>query len=577
MKFPPNIKRLISMHRPYAGRLIMAFVLMAVVAATEPAVPWLFKLLLDKGFVKKPTFSLWLVPVIIVGLFMIRGIANFCSSYLMTWTSSHLLVRLREKMFDRMLTVPIDFYTHTPVGKVIQTIMGEVGNVLNIVTTFLPSVVRFSLTLLGLIFWLFYINWKLALLMFALLPMFIFILRFSAKRLRAVNRELVKLNSRLTQNVSESARSHQVVKIFGGQDYERSRFMTLQAEVRRNVMRVVRISAAVSPITQAVFSCALASVIVFALQISSAGELSVGDFVSFITAMLMMVTPMRQLANINGRLQQGMVSVDTVFEFINTPTERTGGALFEGRAKGQVDYVDVSFSYAEDLKPALDQINLNVQPGETIALVGASGGGKTTFVNLLPAFYTPTSGQILLDGMPINDTNLASLRDQMAMVSQHVVLVNDTVVANVAYGDANPDLARVHAAIDAAYLTNVVEDLVDGVNSLIGDNGYQLSGGQRQRLAIARAIYKDAPILILDEATSALDTESERMVQMALEKLMVGRTTFVIAHRLSTIEHADRIVVISDGKIVEVGSHEELLQAHGAYESLYRLQFSADA
>ncbi len=555
----------------------MAFCAMVIVAATEPVVPLLFKLLLDKGFVEKPTFSLWLVPLIIVGLFLVRGVATFSSAYLMTWISTHLLMRFREKMFDRMLAVPVGFYTHTPVGSVIHIIMSEVGNVLNVVTQTLPSIVRFSFTLLGLVFWLFYLNWKLASIMVVLLPLFVLILRFTARRLRKLNTVLVKLNSKLTQNVSESARSHQVVKIFGGQEYEHARFMQLHADVRRNRMRVVRISAAVSPLTQVVLSCVLACVIVFALQLSSAGELSVGDFVSFITAMLMMVAPMRQLANVNAPLQRGLVSTETVFDFVDMPVEREGGKVLESRAQGQVDYVDVSFAYSEDSKQALQHVSLHVEPGETIALVGASGGGKTSFVNLLPAFYTVTSGQILLDGEPINEISLKSLREQIAMVSQHVVLVNDTVAANVAYGDAKPDRVRINAALEAAYMADVISELSQGIDSLIGDNGYQLSGGQRQRLAIARAIYKDAPLLILDEATSALDTESERMVQMALERLMKGRTTFVIAHRLSTVEHASRIVVLDQGRIVEIGSHSELLKRKGVYANLYSLQFAERA
>ena len=562
------------MHRPYAARLIMAFCAMIVVAATEPVVPLLFKLLLDEGFVNEPTFSLWLVPLIIVGLFVVRGVATFSSAYLMTWVSTHLLMRFREKMFDRMLAVPVGFYTHTPAGTVIHVIMSEVGSVLNIVTKILPSIIRFLFTLLGLVFWLFYLNWKLASIMVVLLPLFVLILRFTAKRLRKLNAVRIRLNSKLTQNVSESVRSHQVVKIFGGQEYERSRFLQLHAEVRRNMMRVVRITAAVSPVTQAILSCVLACVIVFALHLSSKGELSVGDFVSFITAMLMMVTPMRQLANVNGPLQRGLVSANTVFDFIDMPVERAGGLVLKSRAKGRVDYVDVSFSYAEELKPALQQVSLHVEPGQTIALVGASGGGKTTFANLLPAFYTVTTGQILLDGTPINEIALTSLREQIAMVSQHVVLVNDTVAANVAYGDANPDRDRIHVAIEAAYLTDVIKELSHGIDSLIGDNGYQLSGGQRQRLAIARAIYKDAPLLILDEATSALDTESERMVQMALERLMQDRTTFVIAHRLSTVEQADRIAVLDQGRIIEIGPHAELLKKKGAYANLHNMQFS---
>lgn len=577
MKFPPHLKRLISMHRPYVGRLALAFCAMVIVAATEPVVPLLFKLLLDKGFVSKPDFSLWLVPLIVVGIFALRGACNFFVSYTMTWTSSRLLSELRRQMFNRLLAVPVDFYATTSVGKVVNSIMAEVTAILNVVTGSLPQILRASLTVFGLLIWLFYLNWKLTLIILVVLPFCVWIIQSAGKRLKLLNQDLISLNAKLTQTIGESTRAHQVIKVFGGQEYERNNFMKYVEDLRRYMMRVVRTSAATSPLTQLLAALALSLVVVFALTQSAQGEITVGSFVSFVTAMLMMLTPMKQLANVNAPLQQGLVAAESVFKFIDTPVERTTGKKLESRVTGCVEYQGVTFSYAGQEKPALKGINLRVEPGETIALVGVSGGGKTTLVNLLPAFYAVEYGQILLDGEPINDISLASLREQIAMVSQHVVLINDTVAANVSYGSPSPDMAKINEAIDAAYLTDVVNGLPQGVESLIGDNGSQLSGGQRQRLAIARAIYKDAPLLILDEATSALDTESERMVQVALERLMSGRTTFVIAHRLSTVERADRIAVLEGGNIVEIGTHAELLKINGAYANLYRLQFSSEA
>lgn len=564
------------MHRPYATRLAMAFCGMVIVAATEPVVPLLFKLLLDRGFVAKPDFPLWIVPAVVVGLFVVRGASTFFVSYTMTWVSTRLLTELRRQMFNRLLAVPVDFYETTPVGKVINSIMAEVTLILNVVTGTLPQIVRASLTVFGLLVWLFYLNWKLTLIILVVLPFCIWIIQLAGKRLKVLNQDLISLNAKLTQTISESTRAHQVIKIFGGQEYERGHFMKHVEDLRRYMMRVIRTAAATSPLTQLLAALALSLVVVFALMQSAQGEITVGGFVSFVTAMLMMLTPMKQLANVNAPFQQGLAATESVFKFVDMPVERTTGKTLESRLAGRVEYQDVSFTYAGQEKPALKGIKLHVEPGETVALVGASGGGKTTLVNLLPAFYGVEQGQILLDGVPVNDISLTSLREQIAMVSQHVVLINDTVAVNVSYGDPSPDAERIKTAIDAAYLSDVVNALPKGMNSLIGDNGSQLSGGQRQRLAIARAVYKDAPLLILDEATSALDTESERMVQMALERLMKGRTTFVIAHRLSTVEHASRIVVLEQGKIVESGTHAELLEKNGAYANLYRLQFSSE-
>jgi subfamily B ATP-binding cassette protein MsbA len=381
----------------------------------------------------------------------------------------------------------------------------------------------------------------------------------------------------MTQVIEEATRAHQVIKIFGGQDYEKERFEQRAENLRRYTMRMTSTFAATVPVTQLMTACAVAVVIVMALIQSSRGDITAGGFVSFITAMLMLLAPLKQLAEVNGPLQRGLAAAEAVFSLIDSPTERTGGKTLEGRAKGEIDFVDVSFFYPGQKQLALNGINLHVEPGETIAFVGMSGGGKSTLVNMIPGFYSPTSGQILLDGQPIEELSPASLRQQIAMVSQSVVLFDDTIAANIAYGDKQPDRRRIEAAARAAYLSDMIADLPDGFETPIGDNGSRLSGGQRQRLAIARAIYKDAPLLILDEATSALDTESERAVQAALDQLMEGRTTFVIAHRLSTIERADRIVVLSGGSIVETGTHETLLQKGGVYANLYRLQFSKEA
>jgi subfamily B ATP-binding cassette protein MsbA len=576
MKLPVNFKRLVSMLPPYKGRLALAFLGMILTATTEPALAALMKILLDKGFASQPAFSLWAVPVFVVGIFVVRGMSTFTTSYMMAWVSSRLLNELRQKMFDRLLDVPLGFYSSNSVGKVINAMMFEVQQVIDMIRNVITSLIRDTLTVIGLLGYLLWLNWRLTLITLVLLPVIAIVVRFTGKRLRRLNQGHLSINAELTQVIEETTRAQQVIKIFGGHQYEKTRFEERAAKLRGYAMRMASTFAATAPVTQIITACALSVIIVIALIQSTQGEATVGGFASFITAMLMLLTPLKHLAELNGPLQRGLAAAEAVFNLIDAQPERTDGKVLPGRASGRLEFADVSFSYPGQKQLALSHINLTIEPGETVAFVGMSGGGKSTLVNLVPDFYTPTKGEILLDGEPIGQIALASLRAQIAMVSQNVVLFDDTVAANIAYGDAVPDRARIEAAVKAAYLSDVVAALPQGLETPIGDNGSRLSGGQRQRLAIARAIYKDAPILILDEATSALDSESERAVQAALDRLMQGRTTLVIAHRLSTIERADRIVVLSGGHIVEVGNHAELLAANGVYANLYNLQFEKE-
>ncbi|NBV16329.1 lipid A export permease/ATP-binding protein MsbA [Janthinobacterium sp.] len=570
----PDLKRLTALHAPYKKHLALALLAMVVTAATEPLLPYALKLLLDNGFGGKVEFSYWLVPLIVIGIFAIRGASTFASSYLMSYVSTRILNELRRRMFASMLKLPIDFYNTHTVGKVINSIMFEVQQIIEMVTKVFTSIVRSSLTVLGLLAWLLYLNWALTLVTLVLLPVLTIVVRTTGKRLKKLNRDSLAVNAELTQVIEETTRAQQVIKIFGGQQYEKARFEERAEQLRRYSMRMTTTFSATVPITQVITAAAVALVIVMALFQSEQGQITVGGFVSFITAMLMLLTPLKQLAEVNGPLQRGMAAAEEVFLLIDKTPEREGGKPLAGRCSGRIDFQDVSFAYPAHQELALQHINLSIAPGQTVAFVGMSGGGKSTLVSLLPGFYSATGGQILLDGQNIDDIALSSLRSQIAMVSQQVVLFDDTLAANIAYGDATPCRQRIEAAAAAAFLSDVIEGLPEGLETRLGDNGSRLSGGQRQRVAIARAIYKDAPILILDEATSALDTEAERAVQAALEHLMQGRTTLVIAHRLSTIERADRIVVLSHGKIMETGSHQQLLDADGAYANLHRLQFS---
>ena len=577
MKIPPHFRRALRMFQPYKGRLALAFIGMILTASTEPMLPAVFRQLLDRGFVGKPTLQLWMVPVAVIGIFVLRGCSTFLTSYMMTWVTSMLLNSMRAQMFARMLDVPTAFYTSNTVGKVINSMMFESQQVIDMVRNVLTSLVRDSLTVIGLMGFLLWLNWRLTLITLILLPLTAMVVRMTGKRVRRLTREYLEINAELTQVIEETTRASQVIKIFGGQKYENDRFEARASRLRRYSMRMASTLASTVPITQVMAACAVASVIVIALVQSSRGQATVGDFVSFITAMLMLLTPLKRLAEVNGPLQRGMAASEAVYGLIDAQPERASGRALTGRARGMLEFTDVGFSYPGQAQRALSDINLTIMPGETVAFVGMSGGGKSTLVGLVPNFFSVSSGEIRLDGQPIEEISLPSLRAQIAMVSQNVVLFDDTITANIAYGDPEPDMARVEAAMHAAYLGDVVRQLPQGLDTMIGDNGSRLSGGQRQRLAIARAVYKDAPILILDEATSALDTESERAVQSALDQLMQGRTTLVIAHRLSTIERADRIVVLVSRKIVEVGSHAELLEQNGTYASLYHLQFAREA
>jgi subfamily B ATP-binding cassette protein MsbA len=575
MKFSSTLQRLLKLLAPYKARIIVAFIATAITAATEPTVAALMKELLDNGFVNSG-FSIWLAPVFIVGIFMVRGMATFTAAYLMAWVSGRMAAQLRQQMFNRLLQVPIGFHDKHATGHVLNTMMNEVMQVLDLFRTVMVYLIRDSMTVLGLIGYLFWLNWKLTLITLVLVPLVAVAIRLTAKRLKRLIRESQQLTGELMQTIDETVRARQVIKVFGGQKYEAMKFARRSDKLRGFILRQEITAATTEPITQLLNAIAVAVIITIALVQAGDGQMTVGGFTSFIIAMLLMLTPLKHLANISAPFQRSVAACERVFGMMDEPIERIGGITLRERAKGALEFRNLGFRYPGASDDALSNVNLAVAPGETLALVGMSGGGKSTLVNLIPEFYPVSAGQILLDGTPIAQIDLASLRAQIAMVSQHVVLFDDSIAANIAYGDPDPDPARIEAAIRAANLQDVMAALPEGIQTQIGDNGMRLSGGQRQRLAIARAIYNDAPILILDEATSALDSESERAVQQALDVLMQGRTTLVVAHRLSTIERADRIAVLEHGRVVEIGSHVELLKANGVYAHLYHLQFAKE-
>ncbi|CAG9173995.1 lipid A export permease/ATP-binding protein MsbA [Cupriavidus respiraculi] len=572
-----TLKRVWSYLRPEVRVFALAILAMAVVAACEGAIPKVVNDLLDKGFGGSYAGKLWHVPALLIGVALLRGLAQFASGYLLAAISNRVLLKMRMQMFERMLHAPAMFFHRNTAASLINAVIFEVNQVMQILTGVLITLVRDSLTVVALLIYLFYTNWQLTLVVAVILPVIGFIMSKVNRRLRRLNREHQTLTNTAAYVVEEAAGGYKVVKLHGGEAYETSRFHAMAERLRGYAMRMAVAGGLNQPVTAFLASVALSVILTIAMIQSQANQTTVGAFTGFVMAMLLLISPLKHLTDLNQPLTRGLTAAEMIFRLIDEPVEPQEGGLPLERAHGELSFEQVGFRYGDAGRAALEKVDLRVAAGEVVALVGPSGSGKTTLVNLVPRFFDPTEGRILLDGQPLSALSLKDLRRQIAFVSQDVVLFNDTVAANVAYGVHSADqidLARVERALAAAYLTDVVARLDQGVQTNIGDNGMKLSGGQRQRMAIARAIYKDAPILILDEATSALDSESERQVQQALESLMAGRTTLVIAHRLSTIENADRIVVLDHGRVAEQGTHAALIEANGLYAGLHRIQFA---
>ena len=568
-------RRLLAYARPHLGMFLIGVVGMALFAATGPGFAWLVQNFVDLGFVKKDPSVLWLVPLGAPLLFLLRGLGDYVGVYFPGYVSRQIIKAMRRDLFRQYLNFPARYYDQQSTGTMLSRLTFNIEQVAEATTNSTGALIRDSLTIVLQIGYLFVLNWKLALFVVILAPPLSFIIRQVTKSFRRYSARIQASMGDVTRVTKESLDGQRVIKVFNAQEQESRDFETVNENNRRSNMKLIAAKATSNPVVQFIASIGLGGVLWMALVQVNNHDMTVGQFWGFLTALLLTTAPMRTLVTALGPLQQGLAAGASVFEVLDEPTEDfTSGRKLE-RLRGAIEFRDVSFEYTSEKGGVLHSVNLAIPAGRNVAIVGRSGSGKSTLVALVPRIYDATSGQVLVDGIDVRECNLRDLRENVALVSQDVVLFNDSIRNNIAFGVDNPDARAVERAARIAYVDEFAAELPQGLDTPVGDRGTLLSGGQRQRIAIARALLKDAPILVLDEATSALDNESERRIQEALVELKKGRTTLVIAHRLSTIEHADEILVMEDGRIVERGTHGELAARDGAYASLRRAEFRA--
>lgn len=566
-------RRLFGYLKNYLRVFVVAVIGMIVVAATGPIFAWLLKPLINEGFVEKNLSAMRWVPLAIIGLFIVRGIFNFINEYSTSYLSGHLVQQIRREMFTKMLSLPTGYFSSHGSGRIMSRILNDASQITEAGFNVVTVTAKDGITVIGLLAFLLYLDWQLTIITLVLIPVLAWCVRQVSKRLRHLSRESQQYMGQMTQVLNESIDGARVIKVYGGQEHEKKRFDESAVSVRRNGVKQTAANSFSTAVTQLMIASALAAILYLAAARAASDSFSAGDFMSFLSAMLMMFDPIKRMTGISSSLQRGLAAAESVFGFLDEPVEPDLGKEVLTADTGDIELLNVTQYYEGAARNSLENVSLRIANGSVVALVGASGCGKTTLANLLPRFYDPVGGEVRIGGRDIREYTMASLRAQIALVSQDVVLFNGTVADNIAYGRFDADIADIEAAAKAANAWEFIETMPQGLQTEIGQNGLKLSGGQRQRIAIARALLKNVPILILDEATSALDTKSERLVQAALDKLMQQRTTLVVAHRLSTIEQADNIVVMHEGRIVEQGKHADLLSRGGRYADLYRMQF----
>ncbi|WP_347989943.1 lipid A export permease/ATP-binding protein MsbA [Methylomonas sp. AM2-LC] len=568
-------KRLMRFVMPYWRLFIVSAFGFAIYAATEPAVVMIIQRIID-SFSNENKAGIEYLPLLFIGLFLVRGLGAFLGNYYLARISGNLIHKLRCEIFNHYTRLSVQYYDNHNSGYMISRITNNIGEVTRATSDSIRSFVREGLTAVGLLWYLAYTNLQLSLIFIAIAPIVILMVRYVGKRLKRLSRNMQDTVGNLTHITSEMVSGNRIVKSFGGENYERERFKQCSLENRKQYRKLIMTVSLNNPIMQMVIAFALAGMMYLALIMMKSS--SAGEFVGFFTAAFLLPKPIRQLSDANSEILRGIAAAESLFEVLDEPAETDLGDYTTSRSLGKIEFRNLSFNYPNSEKPALRNINLTIQPGQTVALVGASGGGKSTLINLIPRFYDYEEGEILIDDIELKRYRLTDLRNQIALVTQNITLFNTTVANNIAYGRLeNASREQIIKAATAAYAMDFINNLPQGLDTDIGENGIKLSGGQRQRLALARALLKDAPILILDEATSALDTESEYNIQEALNSVMKGRTTLVIAHRLSTIENADVILVMDKGRIIEQGSHQELFARDSAYARLHKMEFQDNA
>ena len=568
-------RRLLGYATPYWVVMIVAVVAMAASAAVEAGLMLLLKPLTDETFVAHNDAVTRWMPWAFIGIFVARGVAGFGAEFSLGWVGRGVIKSLRHDVFKKFLVLPASYFDRHSSGHLLSKITYNVEMVAESATNVVTVIVRDTLTIIFAVGVMLYNSVRLTLLVAIVVPLIALSVRILSRTFRRYSSRIQDSVGEVSQVTEEVVQGNRVVKVFGGQDYELKRFMQANNKNEKQNMKLVGAKALGVGVTQVLFAFGIAGVVYVAGIESVRSNVTPGTFVSFLGAMILLLQPLRRLTNVNASLQRGIAAADSLFRILDEPAEKDSGSFSKPRIDGDVEFRNVRFTYGRNKEAVIDNLSLRVQPGQTIAIVGRSGGGKSTLVSLLPRFYDVDSGTVLVDGVAIQDYRLDNLRSNISLVSQDVVLFNDTIAANLAYGCLEEcSEATLLEAAEAAFVMDFVKDMPNGLQTIVGDRGVLLSGGQRQRIAIGRALLKNAPILILDEATSALDTESERRIQSALGKLMQNRTTLVIAHRLSTVENADRIIVMDDGRIIEAGTHSELLARSGQYASLYNMQFS---